>query len=48
MLGEMLFKKLCEMLDADMIQVYFRQASIRIQEIYNLLQLLSPDKGLVS
>ena len=30
--GEMLRKKLCEMLDADMIQVYFRQASSRIQE----------------
>ena len=31
--GEMLCKKLCEMLDSDMLQVYFRQASSRIQEI---------------
>ena len=30
--GEMLCKKLCEMLDSDMLQVYFMQASSRIQE----------------
>ena len=36
-----------EMLDLDMIQVYFRQAYSRIQESLNLLQLPSPDEGLV-
>ena len=30
--GEMLWKELCELLDLDMLQVYFRQASSRIQE----------------
>ena len=29
--GEMLCTRLCEMLDPDMLQVYFRQASSRIQ-----------------
>ena len=45
--GEMLFTRLCEMLDPDMLQVYFSQASIMIQESWNLSQLPSPDKGLV-
>ena len=45
--GEMLCKRLCEMLDPDMLQVYFRQASSRIQESLNLSQLPSPDGGLV-
>ena len=44
----MLCKRLCEMLDPDMLQVYFRQAFSRIQESLNLLQLSSPDEGLVS
>ena len=30
--GEILCKKLCEMLDVDMLQVHFRQAFSRIQE----------------
>ena len=29
---EIMYKKLCEMLDADMLQVYFRQAPSSIQE----------------
>ena len=45
--GEMLCTRLCEMLDPDMLQVYFRQASSRIQESLNLSQLPSPDEGLV-
>ena len=45
--GEMLCKRLCEMLDPNMLQVYFRQASSRIQEGLNLSELLSPDEGLV-
>ena len=45
--GEILFKKLYEMFNADMLQVYFRQASSRIQESLNLSQLPSPDEGLV-
>ena len=43
----MLCTRLCEMLDPDMLQVYFRQASSRIQESLNLSQLPSPDEGLV-
>ena len=45
--GEMLCTRLCEMLDPDMLQVYFRQASSRIQESLNLSQLPSPEEGLV-
>ena len=45
--GEMLCTRLCEMLDPDMFQVYFRQASSRIQKSLNMLQLPSPDEGLV-
>ena len=30
--GEFLCKIMCEMLDADILQLYFRQASSRIQE----------------
>ena len=41
--GDMLWKELCELLDLDMLQVYFRQASSRIQESLNLSQLPSPD-----
>ena len=41
--GEML----CKRLDQNIIQVYFRQGSSRIQESLNLLQLPSPDVGLV-
>ena len=44
---EMLCKRLGEMLDPNMLQVYFRQASSRIQEGLNLSELLSPDEGLV-
>ena len=44
---EMFCTRLCEMLDPDMLQVYYRQASRRIQEGLNLSQLLSPDEGLV-
>ena len=40
-------KRFGEMLDPNMLQLYFRQASSRIQESLNLSQLLSPDKGLV-
>ena len=47
MLGEMLCKRLGEVLDLYMLQVWFRQASILIQESLNLLQLPSPDEGLV-
>ena len=46
--GEMLCNKLCAMLDADMLQVYCRQASSRFQESYNLSQLPSPDKGFMA
>jgi hypothetical protein len=46
--GEMLWKELCELLDLDMLQVYFRQASSRIQESLDLSQLPRPEKGLVS
>ena len=46
-LGEMLRKRLCKMMDPNMIQVYFRQASSRIQESLYLSQLPSPDEGLV-
>ena len=44
---EMFCTRLCEMLDPDMLQVYFRQSSGRIQESLNLSQLPSPDEGLV-
>ena len=37
----------CEVLDPNMLQVYFRQASSRTQESLNLSQLPSPDEGLV-
>ena len=45
--GEMLCKSFGEMLDPNMLQLYFRQASSRIQEGLNLLQLPSPDEGLI-
>ena len=47
-LCERLLKRLCEMLDPDILQVYFRQASSRIQESLDLSQLPRPEKGLVS
>ena len=45
--GEILCKRLYEMLDPNIIQVNFRQSSKRIQESLNLSQLLIPDDGLV-
>ena len=42
----MLCKRLRDMLDPNMLQVCFRQASSMIQESVNLSQLLSPDEGL--
>ena len=45
--GDVLCKKLGKMFDADILQVYFGQASSRIQESLNFSQLPSPDKGLV-
>ena len=46
--GEMFCKRFFEMLDTNMLQVYFRQASSKIQEGLNFSQLPSPDKGLVN
>ena len=46
--GGMLCKRLCEMLDPNMFQVYFRQTISRIQERFNLLKLPSLDEGLVN
>ena len=45
--GEIFCKKLYEMLDPNMLQAYFRQASRRIQESLNVSQLPSPDEGLI-
>ena len=45
--GEMLCKRFGEMLDPNMLQLYFRQASWRIQESLYLSQLPSPDEDLV-
>ena len=47
MCGEMLCKRMGEVLDLYMLQVCFRQASSLIQESLNLSQLPSPDEGLI-
>jgi hypothetical protein len=41
--GKILCKGLYDMLDPNMLHVYFRQASRRIQEILNLFQFPNPD-----
>ena len=44
----LLCKRFGEMLDPNLLQLDFRQASSRIHEFLNLLQLSSPDEGLVN
>ena len=46
--GEMLCKIFFEMLDPNMLHIYLKKTSRRIQESLNLSQLPSPDEGLVS
>ena len=45
--GEMLWKRFGELLDPNMLQLYSRQASSRIQESLNMSKLPSPDEGLL-
>ena len=47
MCGEMLCKRMGEVLDLYMLQVCFRQASSLIQVSLNLSQFPSPEEGLV-
>ena len=44
--GEIVCKRLYEMLDPNIIQVNFRHSSKRIQKSLNFSQLLIPDDGL--
>ena len=47
-LDEMMCKRLCEMLESNMLHVYCRKSSGKVQESLNLSHLLSPDEGIFS